>query len=170
MTLCPVPLNCTDTYGTLTIGTVSMSGPGWCAYDLSVLGDSLDEKGDNVDVPWVGGSIPRGLLDAETPKTLPLMFSGAVDQDDTPYANPAGGLDANRQTVHDLLVAPIRDGTATSFVAVWTRPDPDDPDGTVDWTATVQPRALAGWQLEPGGYATADLELVQISPWEEDGE
>lgn len=167
MNRCPRPLDCTDTYGSLVIGTTSLSGGAWCAYDLSALGDTLDVQGENVATPWLPGAEARGLLDAETVIDLPLMFSGATDQANVPWDNHAGGLLANRQALVDALIAPIRDGTSSSFVAVWTRPDPDDVEGTVDWEAEMQPLGLTGWELLPIGYARADLTLAILAPWEE---
>lgn len=155
---CPLPLNCGDTYGELTIDGLSLHGPAWCAWDLSPLYDSPEFRGDNILVERLDGKVARPVVTDETDYSLRLMFSGYSDQAGVPWGAPAGGVLANRQAFHDTYVAPIRSGTA-SLPATLEIPDPDDPNATITYLFDVQPLKLSGWTLLPNAYARGVLEL-----------
>ena len=155
--LCPDPLNCSTIYGELTIDGWSLHTGAWCAWDLSTLFDDDTPRGDNVLVETEAGRIARPLLGDQRDLDLPMMFSGAVDRTGTVWANPAGGLSANRRAFRGHMIDPIRTGTAT-LAATLTVADPDDPNEDVVLEADVQPLTLR-WTLLPGGYARAILRL-----------
>jgi hypothetical protein len=154
---CPVPLDCSDTYGTLAIDGETLHRGAWCAHDLSSLYDSPEFRGGNVLVESEEGRVARPIVTDETDYSLPMMFSGAVDPDDSPYLYVAGGLLANREAFTAAYVTPIRSGTA-DLPATLSIPDPVDGTPTV-WTFDVQPLMLTDWQLLPNAYATATLLL-----------
>ena len=154
---CPDPIDCTDTYGRLQIDGWSLQGPAWCAYDLGDLYGSSNFAGDNWVVEDRPGAIAQPLLCAETTYSLPMVFSGAVNREGTPWANPAGGLIANRRSFEDRFITPIRTGTA-SLAAILDVPDPDDPEGWIPLAIDVQPLRLS-WQFTPEAYGRGVLTL-----------
>jgi hypothetical protein len=156
--LCPLPLNCSDTYGELVIDGESLHRGGWCAFDLSSLYDSPEFRGENVLVERLAGRVARPVVTDETDYSLPFMFSGAVDPDGDRYVRPAGGLLANRAAFLAAFVDPVRAGSA-SLPATLTLPDPHDGDDHLVFVLEVQPLRLVDWQLLPGAYATASLLL-----------
>lgn len=160
---CPLPLDCSEVYGALSIGGETLHRGAWCVYDLSQLYESPQFRGDNVLSEATAGRAARPVLTDETEYTLPLMFSGAVKPGGTSYGAPAGGLLANRREFHTLYIDPIRSGTA-SLSATLTVPDSDDPALTIDYTFDVQPLRLTGWTLLPNAYARAQLEIRVAVP------
>lgn len=154
--ICPLPLDCSTAYGELTIDGWTLHGPAWCVTSLSDLRNSPSIRLDNIEVEDQPGTIAKSGLDDAEDYSLPIVFSGAVDRTGTEYANPAGGLFANRQALHDRLIAPIRNGTA-DLPAVLDLPDPDDSEATIGYVGDVQPIMLRNWQERPGGYAVAIL-------------
>ena len=152
--LCPLPVDCSDTYGELTIDGWSLHTGAWCAHDLSPLFESADHRGENVLVETLPGQQARSLVDDQTDYRLRMMFSGAVDRTGTAHPEGAAGLAANRRAFTNRLIRPIREGTAT-LPASLVEPDPAGP---VTYTADVQPLRL-DWTLLPGGYARAVLRL-----------
>ena len=149
--LCPVPVDCSDTYGELTIDGWSLHTGAWCAHDLSPLFEGADHRGDNILVETEPGQQPRPLVDDQTDYRLRMMFSGAVDREGNAHTEGAAGLAANRRAFTNRLIRPIREGTAT-LPATLVEPGP------VTYTANVQPLRL-DWTLLPGGYARAVLRL-----------
>ena len=149
--LCPLPIDCTDTYGTLTIDGWSMHTGAWCAHDLSTLYEGAEMRGENVLVESEPGRAARPGLDDETDYSLPMMFSGAVDREGTAHTEGAAGLMLNRQSFRARLIEPIRNGTASLPATL-------DVPGQGELTADVQPIRL-DWTLLPGGYARAVLLL-----------
>ena len=154
---CPLPLNCTDTYGKLTIAGVELQGPGWCAFDLSPLYDSPDFRADNPLVETQPGRVARPTIADETDYSLRVMFSGATDQAGTPHVDPAGGLLANRFAFVAALIDPIQSGAAADLPAVLEVPSASG--GTTTYLFDCQPLKLDGYTLLPGAYARAVLEL-----------
>lgn len=155
---CPLPLNCSEVYGRLTIATESLHRGAWCAFNLSPLYDSPEFRGDNVLVETEEGRAARPMLTDETDYSLRMMFSGAVKANGDPWAAPAGGILANRRQFHDWYIDPIRSGTA-SLAATLAVPDPDDPEELLTYEFDVQPLRLSGWTLLPNAYARATLEI-----------
>jgi hypothetical protein len=155
---CPLPLDCSETYGELTINNVSLHGPAWCAFDLSPLYDSPEFRGDNVLVETLAGRIAKPTLTDETTYSLRLMLSGYSDQAGTPWAAPAGGLLANRRAFEAAFITPIRTGTA-DLPATLLVPDPNDVALGITFVFDVQPLKLTGWTLLPNAYARATVEL-----------
>ena len=155
--MCPLPLNCSDVYGELTVDGWTLHGPAWCAHDLSALYESPDFRDANVLVETEEGQIARPMVTDQTDYTLPMMFSGAVDRTGAAYTVPAGGLLANLRALEARLIDPIRSGTA-DLSATLTVPDPMDPNEDIVYTFDVQPLRLT-WTLLPGGYARAVLNL-----------
>ena len=154
--VCPLPLACSTAYGELTVDGWSLHGPAWCVTNLSDLRNSPSIRLENVEIEDQPGAIPKPGLDDVEDYSFPIVFSGAVDRTGTPYANPAGGLFANRDALHARLVAPIRSGTS-DLPAMLELPDPDDVNGTITYLGDVQPLQLRNWQERPGGYAVATL-------------
>ena len=155
---CPLPLDCSETYGRLSIDEETLHRGAWCAFNLSPLYDSSEFRGDNVLVERLEGRVARPIVTDETDYTLRLMFSGAVKPDGTPWAAPAGGILANRRAFHDTYLDPIRSGTA-SLPATLEVPDPDDPNEVLVYEFDVQPLRLTGWTLLPNAYARANLDI-----------
>lgn len=156
---CPLPLNCGDVYGSLSIGGETLHGPAWCAHDLSPLYDSPEFRdGPNVLVERLPGRVARPVVTDETDYSLALMFSGYSDQAGTPWTVPEGGLLANRRAFEADFITPIRTGTA-SLAATLEIPDPSDPMVSLTWVFDVQPLKLSGWTFLPNAYARAVLEL-----------
>lgn len=161
--ICPRPLDCSQTYGTLTVAGWSLHTPAWCAHDLSPLLASSEVRGPNVPVETQPGQQPRPVVAHETDVSLRMLFSGAVDEAGGAYPNPAGGLDTNRRRFTAALISPIRSGTA-ALTATLTLPD-DGIAGPQVYQFPVQPLRLE-WELLPNGYARAVLQtrLPQPSP------
>jgi len=155
--LCPLPLDCSETYGRLTIDTWSLHTGAWCAFDLSTLTDSPEFRGENILVERLAGRVARPMLTDETTYTLPMLFSGAEDRTGTPWTSPAGGLLANIRALSDRIVEPLRDTDAT-LPATLEVPDPDDPDADLTYVFDVQPLRIVK-ELLPGGYARGVLTL-----------
>ena len=154
---CPLPLNCSETYGELTIDGVSLHGPAWCAHDLSPLYDSPDFRDDNPLVETQPGRVARPTIVDQTDYSLRLMFSGATEPDGTPHANPAGGLLANRLLFVETFIDPIQSGAEDSLTSELEFPLPSGVIATYQFES--QPLKLSGFTLLEGGYARAVLEL-----------
>lgn len=157
MVTCARPVDCTETYGELTIAGWSLHTGAWCAWDLSPLYSSPEFRLDNVLVETLPGRVARPGLTDETDYSLNLVFSGAVSRTGTPYAHHPGGLLANLRALEAQLVTPIRSGTA-ALAAELAVPDPDDAEETVVFEFDCQPLRLE-WTLLPNAYARAVLEL-----------
>ena len=155
--LCAHPLDCSTSYGELTIDGWSLHTGAWCVPDLSPIYESPEFRGDNVLVETEHGRVARPIVTDETDYALRMMFSGAVDRSGTGWTNHAGGVLANRRAFVDHYIAPIRNGTA-ALPATLVVPDPDTVDGTLTFEFDVQPLRLT-WNLLPGGYARAVLRL-----------
>lgn len=153
--VCPSPLDCSETYGRLTIDDWSLHTGAWCAFDLSTLTDSPAVRGENVLVETLNGRVARSGRPDEAEVDLPVMFSGAVDRTGAPYDVPAGGLLANIVAFVGRFIRPILDDTA-ALTAVLALPSPTTPETTVDYTFDVQPIRLEK-ELLPGGYARGVL-------------
>ena len=156
--ICPLPLDCSEAYGRLSIDGWTLHNGAWCAWDLGELHDSPATDGTNWYVEDRDGNIPQAVVLAETTYSIPVAFSGAVDRLGVAWANPAGGLFANRRAFEAHYIAPLRNGTA-SLPAVLQIPDPDTDGAWIDVAVDVQPTRLT-WQLHPGGYARGVLTLV----------
>lgn len=154
---CPLPLNCTLTYGRLTVDGWALQGPAWCVYDLSEMYVSPNVQGSNWEVEDRPGAIAQPVLVAEGTHQLPVAFSGAVDRTGVPWPNPAGGLLANRVAFESHFIRPIRGGTA-SLPALLEMPDPFDAEGWLEFPLDVQPLRLT-WRLDPEAYAHGVLTL-----------
>lgn len=148
---CALPLDCSDTYGALTIDGWSLHTGAWCAFDLSALYETADHRSGNVLVESLPGRSARPIVDDETEISLPMMFSGAVDREGTPLPDAAAGLFSNRAAFTARLIDPIRAGVASLPASLAV------PDGTT-LTGEVQPLRL-GWNLLPNGYARATLSI-----------
>lgn len=148
---CALPLDCSDTYGALTIDGWSLHTGAWCAFDLSTLYESAEHRGSNVLVESLPGRVARPLLADETEISLPMLFSGAVNRLGAAHADSVAGLFTNRAAFTARLIAPIRAGVA-SLPASLAVP------GGPALTGGVQPLRL-GWNLLPNGYARATLTL-----------
>lgn len=167
--ICPLPLDCTDTYGRLEVDGWALQGAAWCAYDLSEIYESPNFRGVNWEVEDRPGTIAQPVLDGEQTYSLPMMFTGAVDRTGTPWGNPAGGLLANRRQFESHFIRPIRTGTA-SLPAILDVPDPDTAGVWLPAPVSVQPLRLT-WRLIPGGYARGVLTLRASEPdWLDVGE
>jgi len=153
--MCPLPLDCSEVYGELTIDDWSLHGPAWCAHDLSPLYESPELRGENVLVESLAGRIARPMLTDETEYALRMMFSGATDRTGTPYVNAPGGLHANRRAFTERLIDPIRNGTASLAAELVI---PDENGDPITLLFDVQPLRLE-WRLLPNAYARAVLEL-----------
>jgi hypothetical protein len=168
---CGPPIDCSETYGRLVIDGETLHRGGWCAFDLSSLYDSPEFAGENFRPEGIVGSVAYPTITAETDYSLPMMFSGAVDPDDAPYApgtDARGALLANRFAFEQTFVTPIRTGTAT-LPATLTVPFPS-PTGVRVFSFDVQPLRLTGWTLLPLGYARTVLDLRVPVPTFLDGE
>ena len=155
---CPLPLDCSDTYGRLTINAASLHTPAWCAFDLSSLYDSPEFRGESVLVERLNGRQARPILSDETVYSLPMKFSGATNSAGISYSSPAGGLLANQRAFTSTSITPIRTGTST-LAATLQVPNPADPEGMLSFTFAAQPLRLFGWTLLPNAYARTVLEL-----------
>jgi hypothetical protein len=154
---CPLPLNCTETYGRLTIAGVATQGPGWCAHDLSPMYDSPEFRADNPLVETQAGRVARPTIADQTDYSLRVMFSGATDQDGTPHVDPAGGLLANRWEFVETFIDPILSGAASDLPAELVIPSASG--GTITYLFDCQPLKLDGFVLLEGAYARGVLEL-----------
>ena len=155
---CPLPLNCSETYGELEIDGDSLHGPAWCAHNLSPLYDSPDFRDDNPLVETQPGRVARPTIVDQTDYSLRLMFSGATDQAGTPHDDPAGGLLANRRLFVATFIDPIQSGAAVDLPATLTVPDAAG-GADIVFAFACQPLKLSGFTLLEGGYARAVLEL-----------
>lgn len=166
---CPQPLNCTETYGTLTVAGVPLQGPAWCAFDLSPLYDSPDFREDNPLVETQPGRVARPTIADQTDYSLRVMFSGATDQDGNPWNDPAGGLLYNRLLFIETFIKPIQTGVTSSLTSELDFPLPSGSIATYQFES--QPLKLDGYTLLPGAYARAvlefripDPELIEAGP------
>lgn len=157
MTVCARPINCTETYGELSIAGWSLHTGAWCAWDLSPLYSSPEFRLENVLVESDDGRVARPALTDETDYSLNMVFSGAESRLGAAYTHHPGGLLANLRAFEAQLVTPIRTGTA-SLSAELAVPDPSDAGATITFTFDCQPLRLL-WTLLPDAYARAVLEL-----------
>ena len=153
---CARPLNCTTTFGTLTIGGLSLHGPAWCAFDLSPLTDSPEFRDSNILVESLPGRAARPTVVDQTDYSLRMMLSGYSNQAGVPWSNPAGGLLANKLKLIEELVEPIQQGTS-SLAGVLTVPHPES--GNIVYTFDCQPLRITVSTPRSSPYARGVLEL-----------
>jgi len=156
------PIECTSSYGTLTIGSVLLSTPAWCLPDLSPLWGSPDLRGSNRLIPGrQGRKAYKRILD-ETKFTLPILVTGYCDSEGRNYAEvglsyPAG-LEANIAFLQNQfgLDDPSAMETDDSTLEAWFTL----PSGNVR-TSNVQVVGLNG-QLLPGALFRGTLDLIDV--------
>lgn len=151
---CPLPLDCSESYGTLVIATVPLQGPAWCAPDLSPLLESPAFRGENPTIERLAGRSARPIIDDETEYSIRLVFSGATDQAGVPHASGPAGLLENRRVFEDTYIRPIREGSAT-LAAELTVPDGGEGD---TYEFGIQPLRLT-FELQPRSYALGVLRV-----------
>lgn len=162
VTVCIAPLVWSTAYGDLTIGGVDMLGPAWAVLDLSPLRESLEVRQTSVLIEGRGGRRSRPGLPDETDYSLRMAFSGATDQAGVPWADPRGGLLANRRTFETSVIVAARATSDGTLPAVLSEPDPATPGDSIDFGCDLMPLRLTGWQVRPNGYGIGVLE-VRIS-------
>ena len=153
---CARPLNCTTTFGALTIASTSLHGPAWCLTDTSPLLESPEFRGANILVERLNGRVARPHVTDETDYSLRVMFSGYSNQAGTPWANQQGGLLQNRAAFETTFINPIRAASATLAASLVV---PNGSGGTTTYNFNCQPLRLRGWAVRRPAYGRGILEL-----------
>ncbi len=118
--------------GTLTINSVSLHTPAWCALDLRPLYAPTTYRTGNVIIPGAHGRRPYAYWIDEATHDVQMFVTGLVDISGNPNANPYIGYETNIKYLKDHLLIPPTAPTAT-FSATITIPS-----GGTSYTAAVQ--------------------------------
>lgn len=150
--ICP-----SDDFGVLTFnpGSVAagayetrMDTPAWYVTDLTELWMPPAQRGSNVIIPHASGTRAYRRRITETEVALPMVISGAVDQDGMAWPNVLEGLRLNIEWLGENVVDPPLDGSATRAATLTS------PDGLTTLTADVQVLALERGALHIGELVT----------------
>ena len=133
--------------GSIDVGAyeTSMHTPAWCCIDVTPLWMPPLQRGGNKVIPGAVGTRAYRRRITETEYSLPLVISGAVDQDGTPWSNVLEGLRQNLEWLAENVVDPPPTGSTRT--ARLTSPD----------TLTVLEAEVQVLELEQGGFHMAEL-------------
>ena len=115
-------LNCSTCFGSLTVNSVLLNGPAWCAYDLTVLFDEADLRGSDRLIPSLAGVVANRRRRTVTRKDIPLAITGLYDRLGVRQADRAMSLIANIEYLKDNLGFASTSGGGT-VTASWLRSD-----------------------------------------------
>lgn len=115
-------LSCSTCFGTLTVNSVLLNGPAWCAYDLTTLLDEADLRGSDRLIPSLAGVVANKRRRTVTRKDFPVAITGLYNRLGVRQTDRAMGLIANIEYLKDNLGF-ASTGTGGTVTASWLRSD-----------------------------------------------
>lgn len=124
-------MNPDERLGKLTINGIDMHTPAWNVLDPTPLYMPSDYLGENIRIPGSNGRRAYPLWVDQGHYVLPMLISGEVDLNGSPYADIWIGAQTNLQYLQTNVASPPTAPTATRSASLLM------PDGTT-LTADVQ--------------------------------
>jgi hypothetical protein len=121
----PIPLNCSDCYGTLTVNSIDLNLPSWCFDLLLGLLHESDVRGGDRLVGHTVGTLPRRRRRTVTRRDIGGIVTGHYTQAGFVNADPYQGLLDNIAALKaGLGIAEDAPAGITGTVAAqWNQPD-----------------------------------------------
>lgn len=137
------------------INSVPLDTYGWRVMDAGYdeFLSSAPVRGENLVMPGARGRRPYDPIEDQKVVPVPLLISGAFDEDGAPIATPSTGMLQHRDYLAENL------GLRT-LVPCRLHRGPDLPD----WIGDVQPLGLYGWTTLSTATGDAMVRLDLIIP------
>lgn len=152
-----------DLTGRLAIDGTSLHTPAWNATNLMPLWARGDVRGNSVVMPGSPGVRPKPKRVTITRRSIPMAFTGTMDEDGNRYANTWIGLEANLDTFYAAVVDQPGTGDGTRN-AVLTMPSGSVRSRDIHVLGLSLGATVEGINTITGDYgtlllATLDLEI-----------